>query len=189
MKVNSASESIFCTRCGSQIDAEDAYFYYDLKHADQVDIDSVNSYDMLVAGGKTLLEQRKYDRAELCFQKASEQEPENYFIWKLRAYTLESMVVNQLKQSFYYYDKAKKEVIENKPYIDQYKDFCQTAVRNCPSELSEELAEEFNDRLREHFSIAMTPFNEVRKRHRSIVITAAMVVFCVIALGLRACRM
>jgi len=187
MKVDSSSKIIYCTRCASQWEAENAFVFYDLRHADQFDIDAVDSCEMLVTCGKALLEQKRYDQADLCFLKASEQEPENYYIWRLRAFILESKVVNELKQSFYLFDKEKKVLVENSEYLNRYKELCKTAVRHCPSDMSGDLAEEFNDRIREHFNLAFIAYDEERKKRRNIIITAALILFCAIAIGLRTC--
>ena len=180
MKVDSASKTIFCTRCGSQFTADDAFMFHDLRHADKIDLDDANNYKVLVSSGKSLLEEGRYDQAERCFQKAVEQMPDDYYIWKLRAFTLESKLVNELRQSFYIYDKEKKELIENGKYLEQYKALCNEAVRYSPSDLCDEMAEEFNDRIREHFNIARKAFENDRKKYRKIVITAALITICII---------
>ncbi|MCL2146742.1 MAG: hypothetical protein FWH52_02940 [Synergistaceae bacterium] len=185
MKVDSSSKTIFCTRCGSQLESEDAFVYFDLKHADKFDLDAVNSYELLLACGKSLLADQRYDQADLCFQKAADQKPDSYYIWKLRAFVWESKVVNEHKGSFYSYDRKSKELVENKEYIDRYKELCQTAVRHCPSDSSDELAEEFNDRIREHFAIAVRAYKEERNRQRYMAIVIALIIFCLIAFGLR----
>ena len=182
MKVDSASKTIFCTRCGSQVDAEGAFYFHDLRHADKIDFGDVDGAGLLVASGKSLLEEGRYDDADICFQKAIEQTPDDYYIWKLRAFTLESKVVNGFKQSFYIFNKEKKDVVENGKYLEQYKELCQTAVRYCPSDMTHDLAEEFNDRIREHFHIARRAFDEERKKYRLIVLAAALVAFLVIAM-------
>ena len=188
MKIDSSSETMFCSGCGNRHDAEGAFIYYDLKHADSFDADTVNSVSMFVKSGRTLLDQGKYDQADLCFQKAIELTPEDYYLWKLRAFTLESKVVNELRQSFYTYNKKTNGLVEAKEHLDQYKELCHTAVKLSPSDISDELAEEFNDRIREHFNIAMKAYMKARKRYRTIVITAALVLFLIIAIGFKACQ-
>ena len=99
----------------------------------------------------------------------------------------ESKVVFEHKSLFYLYDANRKEVLENKNYLSIYKEFCGNAVKNAPVEISQTIAEEFNDRIREHFSIAFKAFKKEKRNWTLLQAASILVVFVLIVLLFRNC--
>ena len=187
MKLDSDAESVFCSHCGSRMSAEDAFVYYDLKNSGGAEPDRIEGYDMLYTCGKSFLEQKKHDSADSCFVKMLDIKPDDYTIWRLRAMNWESKVVFELKSLFYRYDTDRKELIENKDYLSTYKEYCDNAVRFSPSELAETLAEEFNDRIREHFSVALKAFNKEKRSRMLVQVAVIAAVFLVVVMMFQMC--
>ena len=188
IKIDSESENIFCASCGIQLQAQDAFVYYDLKTSGEADINLVGSYKVLLKCGTDFLEQKKHDQAEACFAGILKNAPDDYQVWKLRALTWESRVVNEYNKSFYEFDN-KKGLVENKEYLDRYREYCDNAVRHCPSGMADELAEEFNDHIRGHFNIAHRAYKHEKRRSTAFAALAAAAMFGLAALALNACRM
>jgi tetratricopeptide (TPR) repeat protein len=188
MKLDSAKPTVFCANCGTQMQAEDAFVYYDLKTKGSADISGVESYKMLARFGTAFLEQKKHDLADSCFAKILAQAPDDYQVWRLRALTWESRVVNEFSKAFYAFDAKKAVLVENKEYLATYKEYCDNAVRYCPSELAAELAEEFNGHIRDHFSIAFRAYKKERRRNTLTAAAAVSTLLALAALALRACR-
>ena len=187
VKIDSESETIFCAHCGIQQKAQDAFVYYELKTGGKADIGAIDSYSILLKCGAEFLEQKKHDQADACFTNILKNSPDDYRIWKLKALAWESRVVNDYKKSFYEFSR-KGGLTENKKYLEKYREFCDNAVRHCPGDISGDLAEEFNDHIRGHFSIAYRAYkNEKRK---SAIFTALVTVsmFSLAALALNSCR-
>ncbi|MDR1439792.1 MAG: hypothetical protein LBJ10_07235 [Clostridiales bacterium] len=187
MKVDSTSQTIFCTRCGSQFDAQDAFVFYELKTKGETDLSKLEGYNMLLRCGMAFLEQKKHDMADSCFAKLLDKHPDDCQAWKLRAMAWESKVVNELRKTFYTYDYGKKELIENKEYLDKYKEFCQNAVKCSPADMSGELAEEFNDRIRGHFSLAHRALKKERRRAALILSSATLLLMVLVTIAFRSC--
>ena len=189
IKLDSDSETIFCANCGIQLQAEDAFVYYELKTNGSVDaIGKVDSYKLLAKCGAEYLAQQKHDLAEACFSNILKNAPDDYQIWKLRALAWESRVVNEYHKSFYEFSRTGG-FVENKDYINKFREYCENAVRYCPTDLAEELAGEFNEHIRGHFNIAHRAY-KLEKR-RSAIYTALMSVsfLALAALALNSCRL
>ena len=189
LKLDSTSEIVFCTRCGSQLNAEDAFVLFDLKEANgAADLNKLENYNMLIKSGKMFLQQKKHDLADACFRKILEMSPDDYSVWKLRALMWESKVVNEFNKSFYTYNREKKQLIENKEYLDVYKEYCDNAVKYCPTDMSEQLAEEYNDRIRDHFDIALKAYKKEKYSTMRIQMIAVLIFLILTAMILQACR-
>ena len=187
LKLDSDSETIFCSNCGIQLQAEDAFVYYELKTGNAAAIDSVTSSSILLKSGRDFLGQGKHDLADACFEGVLKNAPSDYQVWKLRAIAWESRVVNEYHKSFYRYSKEKG-VVENKEYIEKYRGFCDNAIHNCPSDIASELAEEFNDRIRAHFDLAYRAYKADKRKSSTYVLLTAATAFVVIAITLRSCH-
>jgi len=187
LKIDSESESTYCAKCGIQMQAEDAFVYYELKTGGEADINEIDSYRILLKCGTDFFDRQEYDRADACFANIIKAAPDNYQIWKLRATTWEAKVINQLQKSFYRYDR-KIGLIENKEYLDKYKEYCENAVRCSPGELAGELASEFNEHIRGHFNIAYRAYKNDKRRNTAYTILTASALFAVAAIALNACR-
>jgi len=187
LKVDSDSETVFCANCGIQLQARDAFVYYDLKSGGNVDIDGIGSYSLLLKCGAGFFERGEYDKSDACFENMLKLAPDDYQVWKLRAKTWEAKVVNELKNSFYTYSK-KGGLKENKEYLTRYKELCDNAVRHSPSGTADELAEEFNDRIREHFELAHRAYRNDRRKSASFSALAAAALITLIAVALHSCR-
>ena len=187
LKIDSNAETVFCSRCGSQMGAEDAFVYYELKTSGVAELSNLEGYNMLITCGTSLLEQKKHDGADSCFRKILIDEPEDYAVWRLRAMTWESRVVFEFKSQFYLYDDTTKEVVENKDYLSVYKELCNNAVRHSPEELSHTLAEEFNNRIRGHFNIALKAFKKEKQKRRLLQTASVLGAFILILILFRNC--
>jgi tetratricopeptide (TPR) repeat protein len=187
MKVDSTSETIYCTRCGSQFDAEDAFVFYELKTKGETDVSRLDGYNMLLRCGMVFLEQKKHDMADACFQKILDKHPDDCQAWKLRALAWESKIVNEFRKTFYTYDYGRRELVENKEYLDKYKEYCQNAVRCSPADMSAGLAEEFNDRIRGHFGLAMKALKKERRRMAAVLSSATLILFVLVTMAFRSC--
>lgn len=212
LKLESDSTTTFCARCGIQLQAQDAFVYYDLKNGDGVDIDKIGSYSLLFKCGREFLEQKKHDLADACFVNMLKSEPDDYQIWKLRALSWESRVVNDYRKAFYEYkrggtqaDRGRTEtgrggieksgsdflrggvLTENKEFLDKYREYCNNAVRCCPADMAEELADEFNDRIRSHFDIAYRAYKRDRRNSTAYALLAAGSFFALAAVALKSC--
>ncbi|MCL2059115.1 MAG: hypothetical protein FWH01_08690 [Oscillospiraceae bacterium] len=188
IKLDSESESIYCAKCGIQMQAQDAFVYYELKTGGKPDIGAIGSYSILLKCGTGFLEQQKHDLADACFANILKNAPDDYQIWKLRALTWESQVVNEYKKSFYEFSR-KNGLVENKEYIEKYREYCDNAVRHSPGEISDELAEEFNDHIRGHFNIAYRAYKLEKRRSTTFTALTAASMLALVALALNACRM
>ena len=188
IKLDSESESIFCAICGIQMQAQDAFVYYDLKTNGKPDINAVDSYKILIKCGTEYLEQKKHDLADACFANILKTSPDDYQVWKLRALTLESRVVNEKNKSFYEFNRNGG-LVENKGYLAKYKEYCNNAVRHCPGEEADDLAEEFNDHIRSHFNIAYRAYKAEKRKSRTFAVLALATMLSLATLALNACRM
>jgi len=188
LKLDSESESIFCAACGIQIQARDAFVYYELKTGGEAAINEIGSYKILLKCGADFLEDGKYDLADACFANILKNAPDDYQIWKLRAHAWESRIVNEYRKSFYEY-RRKGGLVENKEYLETYREYCDNAVRNSPGDTAGDLAEEFNDRIRSHFNIAFKAYKLDKRRSATLAALAAASLFLLAALALNSCRM
>jgi len=188
IKIDADSQTAFCAKCGIQLQSQDAFVYYELKKGGEPDVGNIGSYKLLIKCGTEFLEQGKHDLADACFANILKNAPDDYQVWKLRALTLESRVVNEHHASFYEYNKDGG-LKENKAYIDKYRELCGNAVRHCPAESAEALAEEFNDRIRAHFNIAYRAYKQERRRTLKFVVLASSALLLLSALALNSCRM
>ena len=187
MKIDSESEEVFCSGCGIQLRAQDAFVYHDLKTGGETDISKVTNYSLLLKCGTGFLEQKKHDLADACFANILKNNPDDYQVWKLRALAWESRVVNEYKKSFYEYSRNGG-IKENKRLIGKYREYCEQAVRHCPGEDSGALAEEFNDHIRAHFNIAHRAYKLEKRKSTTYAALAALSLFALAALALGTCR-
>ena len=188
IKLDSESESIFCVNCGIQMQAQDAFVYYDLKTSNKPDIDAVSSQKILLKCGTEFLEKQKHDLADACFANILKNSPDDYQVWKLRALTWESRIVNEVHKSFYEFNR-KSGITENKEYLAKYKEYCDNAVRHCPGEEAGALAEEFNDHIRSHFNIAYRVYKSEKRRSATFAILTLSTLLALAALAFNAGRM
>ena len=186
LKIDSESESIFCAICGIQMEARDAFVYYDLKTGDEAAINEINSYKLLLKCGAGFLEEGKHALADACFANILKNAPDDYQIWKLRAQAWESRIVNEFRKPFYEYSR-KGGLVENKEYLETYREYCGNAVRNSPGEMAGGLAEEFNDRIRSHFDLAYRAYKHDKRRSATLAALAAASLFLLAALALNSC--
>jgi len=168
------------------MDARDAFVYYDLKTGGESEIREIGSHKLLLKCGTDFFEQGKYDLAEACFANILTNAPDDYRIWKLRAFNWESRVVNDFKKSFYEYT-PRGGLTEKKEYMDKYREFCDSAVRYCPGDMADGLAEEFNDRIRNHFDFAYRAYKLDRRRSAAFAAFSAASLFALAAVALRSC--
>ena len=189
IKIDSESGTIFCANCGIQLQAEDAFVYYELKtNGSEELINGLESYNLLAKLGTDYLSQKKYGLAEACFANILKNHPDDYQIWKLRALNWESQAVNEFHKPFYEYDK-KRGLVENKEYVAKFREYSEKAVQYCPGGMEGELAEELNDHVRGHFNIAHRAYaREKRKVAPRAALTGAAL-FALAALILYALRM
>ena len=187
IKLDSDIENIFCPVCGIQMQARDAFTYYDLKTGGEKEINAAGSYNVLMKCGTDFLEQKKHDQADACFAGVLKSTPDDYQAWKLRALAWESRVVNEYNKSFYDYNR-KGGLSENKEYLDKYREYCDNAVRCSPGEISDELAGEFNDHIKSHFNIAYRAYKRDKRRSTMFTALTGGVLFGLAALALNACR-
>ena len=188
IKLDSESENIFCANCGIQLQAQDAFMYYELKTGGEMDLDATGSYNILLKCGTDFLEQKKHDQADACFANILKNAPEDYQVWKLRALAWESRVVNEYNRSFYTYS-SKDGLAENKEYLAKYREYCENAVRYCPGDIADEFADEFNEHIRSHFSIAYRAYKRDKRRSAMFTVLTGGAIFSLAALALNACRL
>ena len=187
MKLDSESENVFCAGCGIQLQAQDAFVYFDLKTGGEADISKVTNVGLLMKCGKDFLEQKKHDLADACFSNILKKFPEDYQVWKLSAFSWESRIINEYRELFYEYDKVGG-LKEKKAYLSKYRELCGNAVRHCPGELAGGLAEEFNDHIRSHFNIAHKAYIKEKRKANKYALLAALSFVAVAALMLSYCR-
>jgi hypothetical protein len=188
MKLESKSATIFCVNCGTQMQAEDAFVFYELKTGSVTDVEDVESIKVLRRCAMDSLKGKKYELADSCFAKILKSMPDDYQIWRLRALAVESEVVNGMGKAFYEYNPKKSGLVENGGYLKKYKEYCANAVKHCPRDESEALAEEFNDHIREHFSIAHRIYKRERRRAILYKVFVGAALLILSALALHACR-
>ena len=188
IKLDSESDNIYCANCGIQLQAQDAFMYYELKTGGETDIEAAGGYQILMKCGTDFLEQKKHDQADACFANILKNAPDDYQAWKLRALAWESRVVNEYKKSFYEFSR-KNGLVESKEYLAKYKEYCDNAVRCCPGDIADELAGEFNDHIRSHFDIAYRAYRREKRKSAAFTALMAASAFCLVALALNACRM
>jgi len=187
IKLDSESGSIFCANCGIRLNAEDAFVYYELKTGGEPDVGKIDGYKLLMSCAANCLEQKKFKLADDCLEKLLRISPDDYQIWKMRAMTWESRVIDEFKKSFYEYSR-KNGFKENREYIDRYREYCDNAVRNSPANVSRALADEFNERIRSHFKIAHKAYK--KEKHKSFIYALIVTISAVglAALALNSCR-
>jgi len=189
MKLDAAQENAYCTRCGARVRAEDAFVFYELKargEGGEAAADAEGRH-VLLRSGVAFLEQGRHDLADSCFEKATLRDPDDWEAWKLRAQCWEARVLAESGKPFYAYDYETKELVEDTAAVERYKELCREALRCCPQEMSGALAEEVNERAREHFRLAYRAFRHERHRVRFMQLSAVLFAAILVILAYKSC--